>query len=157
MQAFHYVPSVIPASLHNVDFFKPVLSNIGHEHPPCAVIKGKSPGIAEPKRPYLRQSSAANKRIVGRNAIRQPRTVAVHVYAKHLAQQRLRILTMAEWITGASSISQSKVKKPVWPKSELPGFVVREIADLIYRKQDSFARRICLIWVRHRRQIFRDD
>jgi len=64
---------------------------------------------------------------------------------------------MAERITFTSPISQSKVKKPVWTESQLASFVIREIANLIHRKQNSLACRVDLIWVRHRCQIFRDD
>jgi len=42
----------------------------------------------------------------------------------------------------ASTISQSKVKKPVWTESELAGLVIIKVADLVNDKKDVLARRV---------------
>ena len=88
----------------------------------------------------LRQAATGNKRIVGGNRdTAVPGPAAIHINAHHLAQQHLRILAMAERIAFAAAVAQSKIKKSIWTESELAGFVINKVADLI-DDQEGYAR-----------------
>src|SRR5438094_745369 len=86
VHAFHYIPAVISAFLHDVNLLKTVLPDIGNKLTSSGCVEREPPGIAKSKRPYLRQSAAGDEWIVRRNPILQPGAGCIYIDAHHLAQ-----------------------------------------------------------------------
>ena len=131
MIALHDVPSIVAALLHNIDFFKLVLSHVGYEQPARASVKREAPRIAEANGIDFRKAAASGERIISWNCIRLARAGGIHINPHHLSRQCLRILPMAKGVARAAAIAQAEIKKAVWPKRELACLVVRKVVDLI--------------------------
>src|SRR5437764_7697619 len=91
------------------------------------------------------------------HAVLQTGAGGIHVNAQHLAQQRLRVLTIAEGIAAIAAISQAEIEEAIWSKCQLPSLVVGEISNLVHCEQDSFAGRIRLVRIAGGSQVFDND
>lgn len=89
-------PAIVSSFNNDVDFFKPVLSNVPTEYPPSSLFRDRiptvnrtAPHIPDPISINLRASlGIRHKRVIGRDAIRLAiRTSSIHINPQDFPQQ----------------------------------------------------------------------
>lgn len=96
LEALASAPAVVAAPFHQVHLLVLVLAHVPAEQAPTAstgpwvsTVEGAAPHIAHAQGVDLGpRSRVVHERVVGRDSVGQAALLAVHVDAKHLAQQR---------------------------------------------------------------------
>lgn len=141
MFAFHEPPSIVlPAAAGaplKIHFLEGALPDVSDEKISRQAIKTESPRIAQPEGPNFRTRIAdTDKRIAGRNPVRQP---MIHIESQQFTQEHLPVLSIVRRIPAASAVTDSDVKEAIRTKLKLAAIVVSEIR---MRNRDDFRRGI---------------
>src|SRR5262249_7365459 len=148
--AFEAAPAVIAAQVHAVHFLHRRLADVADPELPGRAVEAPAPWIAQPERENLRAGLSARAvqvakgfarvRITRWNAVRPGR--AEDLDAQHLAEQRVRVLRVADGsvraVIPAAAVADARVEEAVRAEREVAAVVVTFVVRLRKGDQDFF-------------------
>ncbi len=133
MQPFHDGPAEVEptgaARSDEVDLLPGILPHVGYPKIVGCSIKAVTPGVAQPERPYLAAHCLPvplrrHPRVVGWDRVGLG-GVAHDIDAQHFAQERLRVLAVAEPVVGCTAVTRAHPEHAVGAKEDHAAVVVR--------------------------------